>query len=243
MQFNDTTDLNGLIQSCEEWSRLGKAQISGNTDLLKRFTRLINNTYHKSVTSVLESMDGWDFDDPNHGDTGFIKTYNLTADQQQVTLPLSDKILKIKRAEITYDGGTWYRAMPIDINEYGGVSTQSAISGHFEVSNPFYDMIGNYVYLYPVPESNVTGGLKIWVSREIDEFTSADTTQEPGIAEPFHEMLAIGASRDYAVQEGLNNAADLSAVYADYEARLRRFYGSRQEDRHMVMKPNNEWME
>jgi len=243
MQFNDTTNLNGLIQSCEEWSRLGIGQISGNTNRLKRFTRLINNNYHKAVSAILESMDGWDFDDPNHGDTGFIKTYNLTADQQEVSLPLSDKILKVKRAEVSYDGSSWYRAMPIDINEYGGVSTTSDIAGHFSVTNPFYDMVGNYVYLYPVPGSSVTGGLKLWVTREIDEFTTADTTQEPGIAEPFHEMLAVGASRDYSLQEGLNNVADLTAVYSDYENRARRFYGSRQEDRHMVLKPNNEWME
>lgn len=240
MQFNDTTNLNGLIQSAERWARLGKAQISGNTDLLKYFTLLINNNYHKVVTMIFDSKDGWDFDDPNHGDTGFIKTFDLVANTQSVTLPVSEKILKVKRAEVSFDGSNWYRAQPIDINEYGGVAVQSEIAGNFAKTSPYYDMQGQYVYLYPFPDANVTDGLKLWVAREVDEFTTADTTQEPGFDEPFHDMLAIGASRDYAIQKGLGHAADLSAVYADYEARLRRYYGEKQEDRHFVLKPNNE---
>ncbi len=240
MQFSDTTNLTGLIQSAEEWSRLGKAQISGDTDRLARFTRLINNNYHKVVTMIFESMDGWDFDDPNHGDQGFIKTYNLVADQQYVSLPTSDKILKVKRAEITFDGSSWYHAAPIDVNEYGGVSTASDIANHFSQTEPYYDMVGQYVYIYPTPTGAVTDGLKLWIAREVDEFTSADTTQEPGFDEPFHEMLAVGASRDYAIQEGLNNAESLAAVFSEYEQRLRRYYGKKQDDRHLQLKSTNE---
>lgn len=240
MQFNETTNLTGLIQSAEEWSRLGKAQISGNTDRLKRFTRLINSNYHKVVTMIFESMDGWDFDDPNLANTGFIKTYNLVADTASVTLPVADKILKVKRVEITYDGTTWYHAAPIDINEYGDVSVQATIAGHFKQTQPYYDLVGNYVYLYPVPEANSTNGLKLWVAREVDEFTTADTTQEPGFDEPFHEMLAVGASRDYAIQEGLSNTESLAAVFSEYEQRLRRYYGKKEDDRHLVLKSTNE---
>lgn len=241
MMFNDSSGLTGLVQSCEQWARLGKAQISGNTDRLKRFTQLINNNYHKIVTIILESMDECDFDDPNHGNTGFIKTYNLVADTQTVTLPVSDKILKLKRVEVSYDGGTtWYLASPIDVNEYGDVNTSARINSNFSQSSPFYDAQGNYVYLYPIPTANSTGGLKVWITREVDEFTTADTTQEPGIDEPFHEMLAVGASRDYALQEGLSHAADLNAVFQDYEVRLRRYYGSKQLDRRITMKATDE---
>lgn len=192
---------------------------------------------------IFESMDGWNFDDPNHGDTGFIKTYNLTANTQQVTLPVSDKILKVRRVEVTYDGSVWNRAFPMDVNEYSDNTTQVTINQNFITSEPYYDLVGNYIYMYPVPTANVTGGLKIWIDREIDEFTIADTTQEPGIAEPFHEMLAVGASLDYAIQEGLTNQQGLAAKFAEFEQRLRRFYGTREDDQSFVMKPNNEFYE
>lgn len=240
MVYNDTTSNLGLIQSCEDWARLGLAQISGNTNRLKKFTRLINNNYHKVVSMILESMDGWDFDDANLDNTAFIKTYDITANTQSVKLPLSDKILKIKRAEITFDGTNWYRMAPMDLNEYGGVTTAAEIANNFSTSQPFYDLVGNYVYIYPIPTASVTGGLKLWIVREIDEFATSDTTQEPGFAEPFHDMLAIGSARDYALQEGLAHAGDLTVVFNDYEARLRQFYGNRETDRHLVMKSADE---
>lgn len=240
MQFNDTSGLNGLIQSCEFWTGLGNGQISGDTTKLKEFTRLINNNYHKIVTVILDSMDGWDFDDPNHGDTGFIKSYNLTAGQQYVSFPLSDKILKIKRAEVTYDGTDWSRAAPMDINEYSrAVSETTNISDDFEQSAPFYDLRGNYVYLYPIPDINVTNGLKLWVTREVDEFTTADTTQEPGFDEPFHEMLAIGSSLDYGLAKGLENTGNMAQAFTAYEQRLRRYYGEKQDERAYTLKASN----
>lgn len=237
--YSDTTNLTGLIQSCEFWTGKGNAQISGDATSLAEFTRLININYHKVVTMILASMDEWDFDDANIGDRGFIKTYDITSGTQYVTLPMSDKILKIKRAEITFDGTNWYRATPIDINEYGGTSDSATIANNFSISQPFYDVHGNYVYLYPIPSSTVTGGLKLWVTREIDAFTSADTTQEPGIDEPFHEMIAVGASLDYAMAHNLANVNSLASKFVDYENRIKQYYGSKQEDRAIVMKPSD----
>lgn len=239
MQFSDTTSLNGLIQSCEFWTGKGNAQISGDATALAEFTRLINVNYHKVVTMILASMDEIDFDDPNLANTGFIKTYNLVAGTQTVTLPLSDKILKIKRAEITYDGTKWYRLNPMDLNEYGDTSDSATIANNFSKSTPYYDIHGQYVYLYPIPDASVSGGLKLWVIREVDEFATSDTTQEPGIDEPFHEMIAVGASLDYAFAHSLNSVSGLASKFVDYENRLKQYYGSKQEDRAIVMKPSD----
>lgn len=236
MVYNDTTTLNGLIQSCEFWTGKGNAQISGDVTALAEFTRLININYHKVVTMIFASMDEWDFDDINHADAGFIKTYNITSGTQTVALPASDKILKIKRAEITYDGTNWVRLNPMDINEYGGTSDAATIANNFTQSEPYYDMHGNYVYLYPIPNASVTAGLKLWITREIDEFTAADTTQSPGIDEPFHEMIAIGASLDYAFAKNLAATNGLAAKFVDYESRLKQYYGSKQADRAIVLK-------
>lgn len=238
MEFSNTSTLNGLVQSCEFWTGKGNAQISGDATALAEFTRLININYNKVVTMILSSMDEWDFDDINHANTGFIKTYDITAGTQYIALPASDKILKIKRAEITFDGTKWYRLSPIDINEYGGTSDTATIASNFSISQPYYDVHGNYVYIYPVPASTVTGGLKLWITREVDAFVAADTTQEPGIDEPFHEMIAVGASLDYAFAHGLASTNGLAAKFVDYENRIKQYYGSKQEDRAIVMKPS-----
>ena len=74
MQFSDTTNLNGLIQRCELLTGLGDTGISGDATLLKHFTSLINQTYHKVVTMILQSQDEWDFDDKNHTDYPILTT-------------------------------------------------------------------------------------------------------------------------------------------------------------------------
>ena len=236
MQFNDSTNRTGLIQACELMTGIGDAQISSDTVRLQQFTSLINSRYHQIVATILRSQDEWDFDDPNHSNTGFLKTYNLTGSQAYVELPLSDKILKVRRVEVSFDGTSWKKAEPIDIGEISDATDTTTIAQNFSTASPFYDLVGKYLYLYPIPSANVTNGLKVWVTREIDEFATNDTTQEPGFDEPFHRMLAIGASLDWAVAKGLGNKNDLAAQYNDYEARLMQYYGSKQKDRVYVAK-------
>lgn len=233
MEFSNTSTLGGLIQECELLTGLGNTQISGNTTNLKIITRLLNATYHEVVTMILDSQDEWDFDDKNHTDYPILTT-SLVASQQDYTLPASLKALKIKRVEITYDGSQWYKAEPLDINELGIATDTTTISGNFSTGSPRYDLQNNALFLYPIPSSNVSGGLKIWVSREIDEFTTADTTQEPGFDEPFHRMLAVGASLKYAMAKQLSNRKELIEEYGDYEKRLRGYYGNKQKDRDVI---------
>ena len=58
----------------------------------------------------------------------------------------------------------------------------------------FYNLVGSNIELFPAPSSSevtATAGLKIYVSREVDEFVSTDDTQEPGIPKPFHKILSL----------------------------------------------------
>ena len=205
--------------------------------MLKWFTSLINSNYHKVVTIILGSQDEWDFDDINHTDYAIL-TADLVANQQDYTIAASEKVLKIKRLEVSYDGTNWYKAEPFDINERGTATDTTSVNQDFESTKPFYDLTANAIFLYPTPTANSTGGLKIWWTREIDEFTTSDTTQEPGIDEPFHEMIAVGASLDWATAKGLENASNLVAKFRDYESRIKSYYGSKQQDRQIVMRSN-----
>lgn len=236
MVFSDTSGLAGLIQDCEDW--IGRA-IASDATLLKKFTRNINTWYHKVVTMILKSQDEWDFDDSNHTDYPILTT-PLVASQRDYVIPVSEKVLRIKRVDVTYDGTTWHKAEPFDINEagvgFGGNNTE--IDARFTKDSPKYDMQANAFFLYPMASAaDVTAGGSIRViwTREIDEFTTADTTQEPGFDEPFHRILSMGASYDYAIQKGLPIAQTLKSELLEYEGRLVVYYGSKQEDRDMSL--------
>lgn len=235
MVFNDTTNLAGLVQDCEFTTKLGYGGISGDTTKLKEFTRLMNTWYHKVITMILMAQDEWDYDDCNHADFPILTT-SLVASQQDYSIPLSEKVLQVKRVEITYDGSKWYKAEPFDINERGLATDTTSISEDFDQTKPYYDIQYGSLFLYPIPSAAVTNGLKIWVTREVDEFTTADTTQEPGIDEAFHPMISKGASFEYASVYGLDNKNDIWTVLQDYEARLKTHYGSKEKDRQYSFK-------
>lgn len=239
MVYNDTTNKNGLLQHCEIITGLGDGAISGNTTLKAQFTGLLNRSYHKVVTMIFAAQDDWDFDDPNLGNaSNFPKSYNLTASTASVTLDvLTNKILKIKRVEISYDGTTFYKAEPFDPGERGLSISTTAIETDFITTEPKYDLQGNYIYLYPIPTSNVSNGLRVYYAREIDEFTTSDTTQEPGIDEPFHPMISTDAAYQWLCGNDTRKAEALKRDMLEWEQRLKQYYGTKDEDRKLGLSP------
>lgn len=239
LQFNDTTNKLGLIQQCEFLLNLGDGTISGNTApdrLLYVFTRNINTWLHKIVTMIFGAQDEWQWDDINQTNYPIITT-SLVANQQDYTLPAALGMLKIERVEVSYDSGsTWQRCQPFDKNESDQpVGNQTSVNNDFSIATPFYDIEYNTIMLYPIPTAISTNGLKIWYLRSAIEFVSSDTTKVPPIDIAFHNMLAIGASLDYASAKGMPVAETLASELQDYEARLRQYYGSKDLDRRMVM--------
>ena len=80
-------------------------------------------------------------------------------------------------------------------------------------------------------DAKQSGGARVWLDGASFALVAAADVRELG--------LAVGASLDYAFAHGLANAGGLASKFVDYEQRLRQYYGSRQEDRAMLMKPSN----
>lgn len=235
MVFSDTSTNQGLLQDVTFWTG-----VDTNDYSTQERTRNINAWYHKVVTMILQSQDEWDFDDPNHTDYATLTTPMTT--NRDYLIPVSEKVLKMKRLSVSYDGTNYYKSTPIDTGEMTfGLGNDSKTDENFEKTSPRHDVKANSIWLYPKGDSDdvaAGGELVIEWTREIDEFTTADTTQEPGFDEPFHRMLSLGASYDWAVKKGEETlAARLITMLDDYEARLRVYYGSKQQDRQKILTP------
>ena len=77
----------------------------------------------------------------------------------------------------------------------------------------------------------------MYFDREVDEFASSDTTQEPGIAEPFHRIISLGAAYDFALAKGLQN---VNLLRGEIEALLRdlaAYYSSRHGEPKTKLRP------
>ncbi len=194
-------------------------------------TAHVNNALEETVTEILDSQDGWDWDDTNNTDYP-IATTNLVANQQDYSFPASLKILKIKRVEVCFDGVNWKVAQPFDISQRQLATDTTSISNDFSTLSPFYDPQANSVFLYPIPATNVTGGLKVWFSREPSLFITTDTTKIPGIDTPWHSRLSMKASLKYAVAKNLPHLINtLKPLLDEQEMKMRVYYGSKEKDR------------
>jgi hypothetical protein len=176
MQYNDTTNNQGMVQAFEFYTELGLGNVSGNTELLQITNGLFNQEYYQLYVKVLRSQDDWEIDDINQTDYPEATT-PLVADQRDYTFPGSLKILKIQRADVTYDGTNYYKAEPIDSAQIEwGIGNDDKLDDHFTKTAPKFDPKSNSVWLYPRPDAaDVSNGaeLRIKFIREPLEFDTS----------------------------------------------------------------------
>lgn len=202
MVFNDTTNLDGIIQECE-MKVFGEnyGAISGNTTLLKRFTALCNTALDKVTHLILTSDTRWQWADSNYDDMTPATT-DMTDNVSNYRLSTSH--IKILGVEVKKTDGTWVVVKPLD---QADIQRQGiALDEFMNVKGvpQFYDKVGDVIKLYPAPDSaQVSCGassqsLALYFQEGAEHFEYTDTTKEPGFVSLFHYIIPLYASLDYA---------------------------------------------
>lgn len=229
MNFSQTATRAGMIQMCEDLLGFDNGDISGNTNLLRRFTRLMNDRYGVIANKIWKSAGDWQFDDSNQT-TLPIATTDLVADQQDYGLPSTAQ--KLERVEVKDQDGNYRVVKSFDESNI----KDTAMTEWFETSGMpvYYDIKGRSLLLYPKPGTGyvtLTAGLKIYVARDIVQFNSTATSQEPGFATNFHRLLPLGACIDYAVGHNMVQIAkNCIYLYQETDKDLEEFYSRRHRD-------------
>ena len=205
------------------------------------------NIWQQNIVSmIIDSQDETDYDDPNYGNFPR-KTVPLTTNRDY-SIPVTEKVLKIKSLSVAYDGVTFYRATPLEFSASqladstaAGTTQNATIDSMFSRTTPRYDIKFGSIFLYPrATSADVTAGGLILIEwfRQAQALTLSDLTTGtlvPGFDDTFHVMLAYGASYEYLKGKDMKRA---EAVFRDlqlYEARLRKQYSSKQLDRQYTL--------
>ncbi len=237
LSFNDTSSAkNGLIQECESqvFGDNSYGRISNDPNLLATFTRYINEAVNRVANLIMTADGRWQFDDTNFTDFP-IATANLSTilglEQQDYTFDIT--MLRILRVEVMDNTGAWQKLTPIDEND---IYDQSLTDFMKTPGMPvYYDKQGTSIFLYPKPlATSVTslGGLKVWFQRPPSYFTTADTAKVPGFNSMYHRLVALIASRDYAMFKSLSIAKALTDKVSQDEDSLVENYALRSKDEH-----------
>lgn len=235
MNYSNTTNKDGIVQNCESLCLLGDAGITGNTTLFAKFNGYINQAYHKVVSAIIAVDKRWAWDDSNYTDHPR-GTVTLVTGQKDYTLPV--------RATST-DASTLLRVTKIAVLDTNSTPQERVLTltdlPDADLNNIYstnglptlYKLIGNSVKMWPAPSSTyvtLASGLVVYFQRSFDEFTTSDTTQQPGFPVTFHDLLQLDASATYLLPINQNLAATYLTLFNNRLSLLQEEYVHRSDD-------------
>lgn len=230
MQFNDTSNLTGIIQQLEMNTKLGDGNISGNTVLLKQFTAKVNNWYSKATQVIITADGKWRWDDTNqtNSPTAYTSLVTDQTDYQMMSAAPSSgqDWLEVERVEIKNADGTWVKLKERNLRRVtGSIEQERTESG----TPTYYDFDGSSIYLDVKPNYDSSGGLKVWFSRNPLQFAYDDTTKRPGFNTIFQEYLVLGPQYDWEKINVVGNPEQTLRDIKEMEVAMRKFYGTRDQ--------------
>lgn len=183
MQFNDTTNKQGICQEVDDI-----CDTNSTSYPIASKVRRANSAMEEIVADILLADGRWQFDDTNHT-TLPIGTGTLQNGVQSYTF--SEDFLRVEQVKVKNAAGEWEVLKPLDNADFADI----ALEEYFADSGmpTHYDIIGDTIKLYPSPSTSavtLTNGLKVHFARTVELFTASDTTKEPGFPSPFHIAVA-----------------------------------------------------
>lgn len=244
--FSDTTlAAPGLIQECEHlvFGDNGYGRISGDTSLLATFTRYLNEALNVVASKVMQCDNRWQWEDNNNASFD-IGTTSLvtTAGSEQQDYRLDVSFLKVERVEVMDNTGAYRKLTPID---QADLYDQSLTDFLKTAGMPlYYDKVADSIFLYPKPlASAVTAalGLKVYFQSPPAYFSATgNDTMVPGFNSLYHRLVAIIASKDYAMINtlksllgSLGEGTGLVTMAAEGLQQIQDDYSLRNKDEHV----------
>lgn len=216
MIFSSPSDKQGIVEMARFLVDLDSTQFPKEEVVLYS-----NTVLDDFVTMAIQADGDWSFDGSSHIDKPEA-VKNIVSGQADYLLNDGvTEFLQILKVEVKDDNGVWSE-IPQRVNYNSGILSQTD-SGKVSA----YDLRGNSLFLFPIPDSNITGGLKIYFSRNVDKFAVSDTNVIPPIPSIFHAYIAKKVASLKAIAKGLSNTNQLLNTIQMEEQKIQDYYGKR----------------
>ena len=225
LAFNDATTGLGL---CQEVDAVCKTNTTSYP--LSDKARRGNSALSDYAGIALSSDDRWSFGDTNYTDLPVGST-DLVITQNDYSLDVS--MLKVLKVECKDANGDFIELQPIDRND-----VNQPLDTLYETDGTpqYYDKLENSIILYPAPDYNSVGGLRVSYQRDAVYFTAADTTKKPGIPSLFHKYIALKMAEPYLRDNKKENYVSVRNEIQKYEEeKIPEYYAKRNKDERPVM--------
>jgi hypothetical protein len=188
------------------------------------------------VYYIWRSSGTWQFDDSNYT-TLPEASADLVAGQEDYTLPTT--AIDILECYVMNASGDYQKLSRANPN----IITSSRDEFYETDGMPaVFWLEGVSLIIKPAPsagEVTLTSGLKIILERDIDIFTSTDTSQEPGFLPTFHRLISLGAAYDFARSIGMTDKINTIKPDLDLMTKeLEHYYSKRSRADKKRINPN-----
>lgn len=150
------------------------------------------------------------YDDPNQTENPFLTT-NLVSGQRDYYFALDEQsniILAFNKIMVADAAGVFYALDRVNQELDSGM--EAFFDGQNAAGQPTrYDQTGMAVFLDPVPNYSVSGGIKAFIDRTPSYFISSDTTKTAGTDELVQSYLWLRPSYEYCRDKEKKNAEQL----------------------------------
>lgn len=222
-----------------------RAYISGDSDRLKDWVADLNIGMDATWAIIFEVSNTANPDDVNHAHYP-IQFFNLVSGQRDYSFTTDEDgnlITDIEKVAVKDPSGVFREIYLVNQQDRNSnrINLDSLIDGQERSGTPTrYDKTATGIFLDLVPNYNSTNGIKVWIKREPDYFTTADTTQKPGFAPEFHEYPALHATYRNMRGKNYSNRETIKRDLMEMEQAIRRHYGLMNRDEVRRLTPNIE---
>lgn len=236
MVYSDTTTKQGIVQDAY-W----EAGADANSYPIADVTRQANIGLDEAVTIILGSDGKWNFDDTNATDLPIAET-DLMSGQNDYSY--DSEHLTIRYMEVRDQQHNWIKLIPLDSTDLPEGVSMSQLQTDTGTPSHFKKMGGSFVLL-PTPNYNMRlategyTGIRAAFQRNIDYFTTADTTKQPGFASHLHKFISLHIAEAYCrAKEKYAKAAKLLEQKLLWAKKIENHYSYRQLDTKKRITPN-----
>ena len=200
-------------------SRFLLGDISSDNYSDTNLNRALNDYYMRGIAKAIQVNGQWEV-------KGTIATASIVDGQREYALPSTLISLKMIEANLTGDTNAWRKLKIVDLRNLGAITNkQDAPADDTEGENTIRIFDKSLYFLRP-PKNDVTGGLKVYYSKEETELSSG--TDEPSLAEHLHMYLVHGACMDYSLRIDDTKTADkYRSLLLEDELNLEEYYTNR----------------
>jgi len=191
---------------------------------------LLNQKYRELQTYLLsEILYDWKENTLEGTGAGLI---NLVAAANNHTFPTD--LATIDRIEINYTGNTnaWVVATPLKQEAIdqplSNIANNNTIIG--SKNNPIYWVRNEVIYLDPVPDVSVVGGMKVYCTIKVSDLTAATPTGTFVFPEAFHPIPCRDAAIEWLESKDKAKSDKLFQKNELKKQRMVSFYASRDQD-------------